>query len=263
MYIEHTAADYRAHLGLPENYTVDGVLMYGTWDLEAEANQLPLFKKALSDMNIRYSIRKLEAKEIGHAYEFVVDSKRYWFVPVMGCAVLAMYLHYACLLGSQRNILLGIVGGLAPGMKTSDFVSPGAIYGNDNAKYYDRENATGLYQPDRTLQQQLKAAVNTDENVIWEGVTTTCEMMLAETRQDVERWSAAGILGVEMEGALTFAMSSYFKVPAAALFYVADNLIAQETMIDEHYTSGDAKRLVAREVQYVAGLRTLLSDIRI
>jgi hypothetical protein len=258
MYIEHTAADYRAHLGLAEDYTVDGVLMYGTWDLEAEANQVPLFEKALADMNISYKMRKLEAKEIGHAYEFMVDDKRYWFVPVMGCAVLAMYLHYACLLGSQRNILLGIVGGLAPGMKTSDFVSPVAIHGNDNAKYYDRENITGLYHPDTTLQQQLESALPGEQKT-WEGITTTCEMMLAETRDDVERWSAAGILGVEMEGALTFAISSYFNVAAAALFYVADNLISEETMIDENYTLGDARRLSARKLQYMAGLQTLLN----
>lgn len=85
-------------------------------------------------------------------------------------------------------------------------------------------------------------------------------MMLAETQQDVDDWSAAGILGVEMEGAMTFALSKHFGVPSAALFFVTDNLIENETMLSAaHKTQGEI-RTRSREHQYDVGLALLLED---
>ena len=34
MYKTFTADEYRKHIGLPEDYRVDGMLCYGTWDRE-------------------------------------------------------------------------------------------------------------------------------------------------------------------------------------------------------------------------------------
>lgn len=257
MYSEHTGDDYRNLLGLPPQYEVEGVLAYGCWDLQAEADQLPLLRAALSELEVEFELRKLEHVGVGHAYELIVAERRYWFVPVMGTAVMAQYLHIAALLGSKRNILLGIVGGLRHGMRTADFLVPTRIFGNENARYYDRDNIQNLFEPDALLQlalcENLPASVR-----LWEGATTTCEMMLAETPGDIAMWAAAGFLGVEMEGALVFALSHQFNIPAAALFYVADNLAEAETMVSEGYTRHHDAHRAARKLQYTVGLRTLL-----
>jgi purine nucleoside phosphorylase len=257
MYSEHTGDDYRNLLGLSPQYEVEGVLAYGTWDLEAEANQLPLLREELQRLGIAHELTRMRPVGIGHAHELTVEGRHYWFVPVMGTAVMAQYLHIAALLGSKRNILLGVVGGLRQGMQTADFLVPTQIFGNENARYYDRENTQNLFEPDALLQLALREQLP-DTITLWEGATTTCEMMLAETPADVAMWSAAGFMGVEMEGALTFALSSHFNIPAAALFYVADNLAEAETMVSESYARHRENHRTARGIQYRAGLLTLL-----
>lgn len=258
MYSEHTAADFRDHLALPEDYAVEGFLTYGCWDLYAEAEQLPLLRRALSSLGVSHELRKLPRAALGHAWELLVGEKVYWYAPIMGTAVLAQYLHVACLLGSKRNLLLGTVGGLAPGMRTSDLVLPTASLGNDNARYYQRANSSGRYEPDPSLSAALAGQLPLDAK-LWQGTTVTCEMMLAETRADVQAWSAAGNLGVEMEAALLFAASRAFEVPSAALFYVADNLVEDQTMLHSNYATHARSHTAVRELQYRAGLSTLLN----
>jgi nucleoside phosphorylase len=255
MYSDHSAADFRDHLGLPEDYEVEAFLTYGCWDLYAEAEQLPLLARALDVLQVKYELRRIPIAALGHAYELIVGGKVYWYAPIMGTAVLAQYLHIASLLGSKRNLLLGTVGGLAPGMRTGELIIPTGSYGNDNARFYDRENETGFYLPDSALSDVLAAQI--EKVRIWRGPTVTCEMMFAETQADVQQWSAEGSLGVEMEAALMFAASNHFEIPAAALLYVADNLIEGQTMLTPGYAEHTLSHAAVRQQQYVIGLRTL------
>lgn len=255
MYSEHSAADFRDHLGLPETYEVEAFLTYGCWDLYAEAEQLPLLAAALDILNVKYELRRIPIAALGHAYELTVDGKVYWYAPIMGTAVLAQYLHIASLLGSKRNLLLGTVGGLAPGMRTGELIIPSSSYGNDNARFYDRANEAGIYEPDQHLSDVLAEQI--EKVRIWRGPTVTCEMMFAETQEDVQQWSAQGALGVEMEAALMFAASKHFGIPSAALLYVADNLIERQTMLTPGYAANILPHAVVRQEQYVIGLRTL------
>lgn len=259
MYLSHTAADHRVNLGLPPDYTVDGVIAYGTWDLVAEEEQLPHLRRALGDLGLASEISRMEHPLIGHAYEILVDgTTRHWYIPVMGTAVMGMYLHIASVLGSRRNILLGTVGGLAPGMSNGDLVIPTGAIGNDSARMYDRGNHENLHLPDASLLRQVTDGLSETEDV-WIGPTTTCEMMLAESEDDVRRWSSEGMLGVEMEGALAFALSRHFGIPSVALFYVIDNLIAQETVLSAAHESYGPVRELRRALQYRIGLELLTS----
>lgn len=259
MYMSLTAADHLAHIGFPPDYTVDGILAYGTWGLYTEDAQLPHLRAALDELGADYRLERIEKPIIGHAYELLIANLRYWFVPVMGTAIMANYLHLGSVLGSKRTVLLGIVGGLGRGMKSGDLLIPTAIIGNDSARMYDRTNVTGMYRPNRELLNTLRGSTLLTDINYWSGTTTTCEMMLAETQEDVDAWSDSGILGVEMEGALTFALSDHFGVPSAALFYVADNLIEQETMLSDVHKSQRSIREETRTLQYRLGLELLLA----
>jgi uridine phosphorylase len=57
--------------------------------------------------------------------------------------------------------------------------------------------------------------------------------MLAETWEDILKWSELGYVGVEMEAATVFATSNSFKVPASAVLIIGDNLIEKETFEDD------------------------------
>ena len=258
MYIKYGADDYRRFLGFPDNYSVDGLLACGVWDLHAEEKHIPHLIAALDAKKIQYKLTRFDKKDIGHGYELAIADKIYWFVPVMGTAVMSMYIHMASLFGSKRNILLGSVGGLAPGMKSGDFIIPTSSIGNDNARMYDRSNKSNVYKPDDILFNILKSKLIGNYKV-WEGVTTTCEILLAETQDDINNWSKEGILGVEMEAAIFFAASKYFKIPAVSLLFAADNLIEDQSFLSDEYKKSKEKRNLIRQQQYEIGLDLLIN----
>lgn len=258
MYTKLVADDFRKALNLSREYKVEGLLACGIWDLYAEDKQLPHFRKALADLDIVCDIKRFDNADIGHAYGFVVKGKNYWFVPVMGTAMMSAYAHFASALGSKKNILIGTVGGLAPGIKAADFILPEKILGNDNALKYQPDAKDKFFYPDKELVRRIKGRIPNAVKVR-EGKTITCESLLAETADDIAQWSREKYLGVEMEGGLVFALSRYFHIPAAALFYVSDNLIEGETFFHDSHGLSEKKRERARALQYKIAIEELIS----
>ena len=256
MYTTITVDALRKRVGLPEDYTVDGFLAAGTWDLFGETKILPQVKAALTALGIETVVTRIDGEHLGHAYEFLVDDKRYWFVPQMGTAYVSQYAHMASMLGSKKNILAGVAGGLKPGMKPGDFIIPSASKGNESAFMYQRSNTDLLFYPDKSLSKRLKDKLG--DRQVYEGPTCTCEVLFAETASDVAEWSKQGYLGVEMEAALVFALSSYFGIPAAAILYVADNLIEDITMFHDEYEMSRAVREQSKQLKYHAAISELL-----
>jgi hypothetical protein len=256
MYKTLNIDSYRKKYRLSDDYKVDGLLACGVWDLLAEREHLPYLIKTLEKMGITSPVKRLEGEQLGHAYAFDAHGKHYWFVPVMGAAYMSKYAHLACLLGSKKNILIGVVGGLKKGAQPGNFVIPTYSTGNQNAFMYDREVENLKFYPDKELSQKLKDKL-TGETVL-EGPTVTCEVMLAETAEDVQQWSKEGYLGVEMEAATLFALSKHFKVPSAALLTVSDNLIEETTFFHNAYDDTKVVREDARRIRYEAAISELL-----
>lgn len=247
---------FRKKLGLADDYKVDGLLACGVWDLFAEKRHVPYLKDALETLGVMATVTRIDGEELGHAFTFDVGNKHYWFVPVMGTSYMSQYAHLACLLGSKKNILIGVVGGLMKGIKPADYIIPTASKGNQNAFMYDRSTDDLMFYPDATLSDRLKQRLG---NVpIYEGSTVTCEVMFAETLEDVQEWSSQGYLGVEMEAALIFALSKHFNVPAAAVLTVADNLIEEITFFDDAHQNSLEARENARKHRYEVALAELL-----
>ena len=257
MYTKLTADDFRKKLGLPKEYSIEGLLASGVWDLYVEEKHLPHLKNALIGLGVDFTIKRFDNADIGHTYELIINGKIYWFTPVIGTAMMANYAHIASILGSKKNILIGTVGGLAPNMKSADFIIPSEILGNDNALKYQPDAKDKKFYPDEALRRNIKKRLPGDMKV-WEGKTVTCESILAETEEDVFQWSKEGYLGVEMEGGLIFALSNYFNIPAAALFYVTDNLIDGETLFHDSHRLSSVNREKARETQYKIALEELI-----
>jgi len=161
------------------------------------------------------------------------------------------------MLGSQKNILLGVASGLKKDAKTADLIIPEAAKGNQNAFMYDRESNDLLFYPDTEMSQRL--AHRLIDQPLHCGKTVTCEVMFAETPDDIANWSGQGYVGVEMESALIFALSKYFGVPSASILHVADNLIAGVSLFDkEAHADSKELRRTARKRQYEAVTAELL-----
>ena len=238
-------------LELPEDYKVDGMLCYGTWDKD---KQVKILKDALKNLDKKIKYSELP-NFLSKLVEFAIDGKRYWFDVSYGGALLSEFLHLACLFGSEKNILLGTCGGLAPQISSLDLILPTFSYGNESAtRMYDRENKDNKHWADKALTASLQKRINAKHKT-WLGGTTTSQAMMAETFEDVENWSKEGFLGVEMEAATVFAVSKHFDVPAAAILVMSDNLIKGETSYKNNRTAVDE----IRKEQYKVALEELLN----
>lgn len=255
MYKSFTADEWKKQLGLPVDYRVDGMLCYGTWNKD---QQVELFKNIIEQNGKEYKYGVLP-NFLEKLLEFNIEGKRYWFDVSYGGALLSEYLHLASVFGSKKNILLGSCGGLAPGISGLDIIIPTYSYGNESpTRMYNPEAMDNKHYSNEKLSESIKNRIGSEYKIYRDG-TTTCQAMLAETWDDVQKWSKEGFIGVEMEAATVFAVSKHFNVPAAAILRVGDNLIEKETVGSESYESRREKAEEMKRMQYEVALAELLS----
>lgn len=255
MYRSISADQYREHLGFPVNYKVDAMLCYGTLYEQRVLSQL---KKALIDLGIESEINDMPHEFLRFAKEIKIGDKNIWFAIGYGGAWLSEYLHWACLFGSKKNILLGSCGGLKPGIKQGDFIVPSASFSEESsAKIYNR--GSNIHPSDSSLSSNISKALAEDGTKVWHGATVTCQAMIGETLDDVKQWSSEGYYGVEMEASTVFAVSKHFNVPAAASLYVGDNLIEEHNNMSEEYSAEADTRTQNQIKQIEMALSELLS----
>jgi purine-nucleoside phosphorylase len=162
------------------------------------------------------------------------------------------------MLGSQANILLGSYGALKEEIQTGEKILPIASYGNESAtRMYQRDNDDFLYQSDEELRNELRKHLKKEEP-IHTGNLMTVQAMLGETPEDVQKWSAEGYYGVDMESATLFAISDHFNVPSAALLYSADNLVRNELVMHDSYKELKEGRTQSKKENIEIAFKTIL-----
>jgi purine-nucleoside phosphorylase len=255
MYKSLTAEEIRRLLQLPENYKIDGLLVSGT---NPKAEEYPHLFEALEKLAMPYREQNLQSGFFSDVKILMIGDKRIWFDVVYGTAYLGEVIHVASMLGSKANILLGSCGALLESLDTGDTIIPHASYGNESStRMYQRKNKTYIYESDARLNSELKKHLATRKTVN-EGTLVTVQAMMAETKEDVDEWVMKGYAGVDMESATVFAVSNHFKVPSAALLYVADNLVKNQLVTDPSYESLRAQRTAIRKENYEAALKVLM-----
>ena len=255
MYKSFTADQYRNHLGFSQKYKVDAMLCYGTLYEDRVLTQL---SEVLANMKLSPNITNLPHPFLRFAKEVAIDEKIIWFAIGYGGAWLSEYLHWACLFGSKKNILLGSCGGLKEGMKSGDFIVPTSSYAQESsARMYSRE--TPIQRSDDTLSKSLAKKLGEDGTKVWMGPMVTCQAMIGETLEDIQQWSKEDYLGVEMEASTVFAVSNHFNVPSAASLYIGDNLIEGHNNISEEFAAEADLRQQNQIKQFKIALSELLS----
>ncbi len=256
MYKSLTKQDIQNLLKVPSNYKVDGLIVVGT---HPKKNAYPYLRGALNKLFPNYKKEeKIKNRFFSDIKSFKIGNKRIWFDVAYGAAYLSEVVHIACMLGSRTNILLGTCGGLLHEMKTGQIVLPRASYSNESAtRMYQRNNESFIYSADKNLRLKIKKQLN-PKSIIHEGNLMNVQAMLGETKADVENWSANNYCGVDMESATFFAVSNHFKVPSAALLYVADNLMKKELVTDKNYQELRRHRIKTKKENYKIALRTML-----
>lgn len=259
MYKTFTAEDYRKHFKLPSDYTVDGFIVFGTFH-PGPYDQL---KEELAKLNISVSYDRTLDKPYFSPYfapilEFVVHGKTYWFAVAYGGTLLSEWTHLACLFGSRTNIVIGSCGGLLAGADSPEIIVPTFAYADESATRMYEPNKSHHHASDEDLDQRLIKQLDVKHKV-WHGPTVTCQAMMAETWEDIQRWSKEGYYGVEMEAATVFAVSNHFKRSSAALLVIGDNLVQEKTVLDVNYEGGRETRHEVRRDMLNAALNEILT----
>jgi purine-nucleoside phosphorylase len=253
MYRYFSADQYREHLGFSPGYKVDGMLCYGTLYEQRVLSQL---QNAINDLGFEVQINEMPHEFLRFAKELKIGDKNYWFAIGYGGAWLSEYLHWACLFGTKKNVLLGSCGGLKPGIKQGDFIVPENSYSEESsARIYNRDS--NIHCPNKKLSDRIANKLEEDGTKVWRGPMVTCQAMIGETLEDVKKWSADGYYGVEMEASTVFAVSQHFNVPSAASLYVGDNLIEEHNNMGEEY----AAEADTRKQNQAKQLKMALSEI--
>lgn len=230
MYHAYTADDYRRRMGVPLDYVVDGLVCYGTMPLKG---QRAYTEAAITALGLHYA-PVVESGWLESVYDIGVHGRRVWLVITLGGAFLSSVTQLACMFGSRANIVVGTCGGLQPGRRMGDMILAESSYGDESTtRTYQRDNAACIYHADAALTTRLENRL-LPNYVVRRGKLTTCQAMHGETWEDVISWSKQGFDGVEMESSTLFAVSNHYNVPCAALVSISDNLIEQESLMDDH-----------------------------
>lgn len=253
MYRNISADQYRNHLGFPINYKVDAMLCYGTLYEQRVLSQL---SETIQDLGLEAEINEMPHEFLRFAKEIRIGNQNIWFAIGYGGAWLSEYLHWACLFGSKKNILLGSCGGLRSGIKQGDFIIPDSSFSEESsARMYNRES--NVHYSDKELSDKIAKNLEYENTKIWRGPMVTCQAMIGETLDDIKKWSAEGFFGVEMEASTVFAVSKHFNVPSAASLYVGDNLIEEHNNMSEEY----AAEADIRKQNQVKQIKMALSEL--
>lgn len=177
MYKKYNASDWKKYFKFSEDYTIEGMLVYGGWDKEEHSK---ILQESLVQHGAEFKISEL-ADFLNRTMEFTVDGKRYWFAVSYGGALLSEYLHLACMFGSKKNILIGTCGGLFDQMNSGDFLLPTYAFGNESTtRFYQRENFDNKHFSNQELTKNLAKRID-EKYKIYQGPTMTCQAMMGET----------------------------------------------------------------------------------
>lgn len=252
MYKKFTADDYKKHINLPPDYSVEGFIVFGTF----KKYPYEMLKDSLLRLGHKAEFSHIEHEFLNPILEFKVNGKNYWFVIAYGGALLSEYLHLACLFGSKKNILLGSCGGLKKGATSREMLIPTWSYAEESSARAYQPDRKNKYEANEELSSQLATKLG-QKHKVHRGPTVTYQAMMAETWEDVLSWAEQGYFGVEMEAATIFATSNHFGVPAAAILRIGDNLIENETVMDINYEKDRDLRRKATEDTFDVALEEI------
>jgi purine-nucleoside phosphorylase len=256
MYKSFQKEDWLKLLNLPNDYSVDGLLICGSYSKEKELNTL---LATLNENNYSFMEERIEENFFQRVNVFVINGKRIWFDVVYGGAYESEMVHLASMFGSKVNIFTGSCGCLIPEGKIGDIVVPTYSFGDESTtRLYQRENLDYKHYVSEALASEITSKIPANINVFHGGIVT-CQAMMAETKADVDEWSKEGYIGVEMETSTFIAVSNHFKVPNAAILHISDNLITNELVGGEIHKATKELRDHIRKLKCEIALKILLS----
>jgi purine-nucleoside phosphorylase len=172
----------------------------------------------------------------------------------MGCPSAAIVIEELAMLGVKRIVRVGTCGGLQPDMKLGDLiVGISAVAADSTARHLVREPHTPT-----ASWEVVHSAVHSAKELgkpVRVGPIVSADLFYNPDDGQYGRWSARGILAVEMEAAVLFTLGALKGIQTGCLLTVSDLVVEGEFV----RISDDEMRAAVDQMTELA-LTTVTSD---
>jgi len=202
--------DWLSWLSIPEERVPEVLVLRGTRNLRTRYDQ---HKELLSDV--------LEVGSPNGIFEDVLIGDycgtSVGYASIYGDVMASEITHVFGVMGTPVVIQTGCCGAIGDGIPAGDLVCATSAYcGEGAAQYY-------VDMPDVAASMDLADQAVSSNVPLHKGPIYTTSALLAEGREDIERWRADGYIAVDMETATTFAVAEHFGMKRLSLLFAFDN----------------------------------------
>jgi uridine phosphorylase len=165
--------------------------------------------------------------------------------PAVGAPMAAICLEKLIALGASRVIVYGWCGSLHPSLMAGElFVPTTGLSEEGTSVHYQTHNRCG----DGFFRLQIIDALRQEGYLPKQGQVWTTDAVYRETREKVERYSAQGILAVDMEYTALCSVAAFRGVSLTAVMQVSDELFQPQWTPRLHHKKfrADSRRLLKK-----------------
>jgi purine-nucleoside phosphorylase len=166
-----------------------------------------------------------------HGYTGSYHGKR---ISVQGTGIgipsTALYVHELIYdYGVKKIIRLGTCGAIRPEIQTGQLILAEGAYTDSYTQlhYFDAIDQPSLADPG--LLFQAKMAAERLSIPFLTGTIFSTDMFYSDDPNRWDHWAAQGILGIEMETSILYAMAQAHQVQALTILTVSDNIVTHST----------------------------------
>lgn len=217
-----TKTDWLRILQLPEEKIPNSLIIRGTRNLKEKYESHKKYFSNIIDLQFPNGI--FENIFIGE-----LNGNTVGFASVYGAPMASEVVHLFGVLGTSLVIQIGCCGGLVNDLKPGDiFIATEAFRGEGASQYYIPEK--------QIIKATPQVVPKVDE--IRTGRIYTTSALLAEGKEEIEKWALLGCTAVDMETSATFATAEYFNMERTSILFVFDNPSSQDHLfIENNYKS--------------------------
>lgn len=197
-------------LDLGEDEVPRLLVLEGTWWRQrALDTRLPLLEE----------VRELGMPDLWHGWYGGVPVA---YCPAYGAARAVEPVHVLGIVGTTNVVQIGSCGSLQPDVVTGDIVLPErATIGEGASQYY---GGTDVAEANAGRVARAAALFAARDTYVHRGLTVTTSALLQQPPELLSRWAEAGHLAVDMETSAVFSAARAFRMRAASLLFVWDEL---------------------------------------
>lgn len=196
-------------------------------------------------------VRQLGLPGIHHGW---YDGVPVAFCVVYGAARAVEPVHIFGEIGATPTVvLIGSCGGIAPSIRTGDVVVPEQVMIEESTSAHYGATADPA-TADPALVADACASLQRRGTPWHRGATVTTSALLTQHPAQIETWTRAGLLGVDMEASAVYSAAAHFGMGAAALLFCWDELARGRSWLDT-FTPGEIiAQSAADEATYATAL---------